>query len=553
MLRRAVLASGLVVGLGTSVVCAAAGVGLVAATRGLLEAATSSPMPRLDVHLLDLLLVVAVGTGTALAAAVVPALQAGRQDVVSALAGRRGQAAPRRRVAVAGVLLVGAGLAIAVFAAYSRQPFLVALGLALGEFGLVALSGTLIALAARVAPRLPLASRLALRDAARQRGRTAPAVAAVLAVVAGCSAVAVYTAGLERHEREMYFPQAAQGVVSSRVVPASIGPTEAAIRSTMPVARLAVLHQIATVDDTWVSAETKPDAVAATRSEFVQSDGQLLVDDGSGLAVLLGNESPAVRAALTRGRAVAFRSDQLFADGTIHVRVHRNDEGSEVDAQGNAIETGTLVRVPATYVDLPLGVEQPVLPPSAVPLLGKDVRSVPFKTVASTTRMPTQAEEQRLQALVTNQVVAVERGYSSPYPLLLLVIIIASVVVALGSTLAVVGLSAAEGRADVATLAAVGAPPRVRRRLAAAQAGVVAVLGTLLGSVSGVVSGITLVLLSRDAMVDGQFGRPVRETWEIVMPWRDLGLLAIALPLLAVLAAAALTRSRLPMVRRLGQ
>jgi hypothetical protein len=37
------------------------------------------------------------------------------------------------------------------------------------------------------------------------------------------------------------------------------------------------------------------------------------------------------------------------------------------------------------------------------------------------------------------------------------------------------------------------------------------------------------------------------------MPWRDLAVLGIALPALAVLAAAATTRSRLPMVRRLGQ
>jgi putative ABC transport system permease protein len=212
-----------------------------------------------------------------------------------------------------------------------------------------------------------------------------------------------------------------------------------------------------------------------------------------------------------------------------------------------------LVRVPASYVDLPLAPRQPVLPPSAVPLLGKDASAQPSLIVASTTRTPTEADEQRLQARVNGVFAGVERGYRSPYPLLLLVILVASVVVALGSTLAVVALSAAEGRADVATLAAVGAAPRVRRRLAAAQAGVVAVLGTGLGCISGIVSGATLVLLSRDSLRDVLPGGVQAETWQIVMPWRDLGLLAVALPLLAVLAAAALTRSRLPMVRRLGQ
>jgi putative ABC transport system permease protein len=195
----------------------------------------------------------------------------------------------------------------------------------------------------------------------------------------------------------------------------------------------------------------------------------------------------------------------------------------------------------------------PVLPAGVVARLGPDVRTVPGMVVASTTRMPTDVEEQRLRARVSAEFARVERGYVSPYPVFLLVIGIASLVVALGSTLAVVGLSAAEGRADVATLAAVGAPPRVRRRLAAAQAGVVAVLGTVLGAVSGIVSGITLVLLSRDRLNGTPDGEQVRQTWQIVMPWWDLGVLAVALPLLAVLAAAAFTRSRLPMVRRLGQ
>ena len=82
----------------------------------------------------------------------------------------------------------------------------------------------------------------------------------------------------------------------------------------------------------------------------------------------------------------------------------------------------------------------------------------------------------------------------------------------------------------------------------------VAVLGTVLGAVSGVVSGITLVLSSRDRLNVAYLpGPPAPDTWDVVVPWRELGLLALALPLLAVLAAAAFTRSRLPMVRRLGQ
>ena len=56
---------------------------------------------------------------------------------------------------------------------------------------------------------------------------------------------------------------------------------------------------------------------------------------------------------------------------------------------------------------------------------------------------------------------------------------------ALLAGLMVTALALADGRADLATLAAVGAPPGMRRRLGAASAGFVAVLGCVVGAVSG--------------------------------------------------------------------
>lgn len=54
------------------------------------------------------------------------------------------------------------------------------------------------------------------------------------------------------------------------------------------------------------------------------------------------------------------------------------------------------------------------------------------------------------------------------------------------------GLAAAEGRADLSTLAAVGASPGLRRRLAASQAVVTGGLGTLLGTAAGLVPAVGL-------------------------------------------------------------
>lgn len=98
-----------------------------------------------------------------------------------------------------------------------------------------------------------------------------------------------------------------------------------------------------------------------------------------------------------------------------------------------------------------------------------------------------------------------------------------------------VALSAAEGRADLATLAAVGAPPRRRRALAASQALLIAGLGCALG-----LSGSFIAYTARSTT-----GSP-----EFVVPWGNLAVTGVVVPALAVLVAAVFTPSRLPLVRR---
>jgi len=81
----------------------------------------------------------------------------------------------------------------------------------------------------------------------------------------------------------------------------------------------------------------------------------------------------------------------------------------------------------------------------------------------------------------------VERGYRDRYGIRLLALLLASATITLGEAGIATGLAQADARADHATLAAVGSPPRVRRSLAAWQAVVVAGLGALLGMASGFV------------------------------------------------------------------
>jgi len=197
----------------------------------------------------------------------------------------------------------------------------------------------------------------------------------------------------------------------------------------------------------------------------------------------------------------------------------------------------------------------PVYPRSAAAKLGVKVRQVGF--LASTTRLPTATEEDKASAAISDvdeSYLSIEHGYQDHYALGLLALVIAAGVVTLGGTFIAVGLAAAEGRADVATLAAVGASPGVRRRLAAGQAGVIAGLGAVLGVVSGVLAGWILVRMQQDDLQGVNYsGTVTGERWSLAIPWVYLLATGFGVPLLAVLVGFLSTRSRLPLVRRLGQ
>jgi len=112
---------------------------------------------------------------------------------------------------------------------------------------------------------------------------------------------------------------------------------------------------------------------------------------------------------------------------------------------------------------------------------------------------------------------------------------LAGLVALLGSGV-VVALSAADSRADFATLAALGAPPRRRRMIAGAQALVVSGLGAVTGLVLGGSVGFAAV--------------PVSGGTGFAVPWDQVLLTGLAVPLLAAVVAVVVTPGRLPMIQR---
>ncbi len=153
----------------------------------------------LVLHPLDVIAPAALGSGAAMAGGWIPAWLIGRIPTTSALAGRVPTHAGSGHVGRAALplALIGATLVwierpladeVSWEAVSGWRPAIGALALVIG---VVLLAGPTVAVAAHVADRLPLPWRLAVRDAGRQRTRSAAVVATLTLVVT----VATFAAG----------------------------------------------------------------------------------------------------------------------------------------------------------------------------------------------------------------------------------------------------------------------------------------------------------------------------------------------------------------------
>ncbi|MFD0633945.1 FtsX-like permease family protein [Catenulispora yoronensis] len=181
-LRRIVLADGVVLGLAGGVAGTVLGVVAGAVTLPLFAHLSQQNPGGFRIVPEELLGAAAVGVLTGLAAALAPAIVTARQDVLAALTGRRGQVRTPWRMSVVGLVGLGVGTALILGGSLTgTHTWPVAAGIALAELGVVACTPLLVSWFGRLGRVLPLTGRLAVRDGARNRGRTAPAVAAIMA------------------------------------------------------------------------------------------------------------------------------------------------------------------------------------------------------------------------------------------------------------------------------------------------------------------------------------------------------------------------------------
>lgn len=169
---------------------------------------------------------------------------------------------------------------------------------------------------------------------------------------------------------------------------------------------------------------------------------------------------------------------------------------------------------------------------------------------------PTDAEQQAVSVAFaqfgSGAYLQSEYGQSSrDEDVVLLILALFAGVVTLGAATITTGLAKADAEADLTTLSAVGAPPRVRRTLSGFQCLVVALTGVLLGTVAGIVPAVSLRLIDLREAMKSMRAQPMDSAYTpIVMPWETIGLLALAVPVLAGLLAALFAGKRLTLTRR---
>ncbi|SCG52873.1 FtsX-like permease family protein [Micromonospora halophytica] len=580
-LRRIVLADGVVLGGVGAALGVLLGVAVAFAGRPLVEEhMMGARFGGYRVFPAALVTIAAVAVLAGVLAALAPAWTAARQDVVAGLAGRRTVPPHRRRWLVLGGTLTVLGTATAALGAQRGTPFVILTGLVLGELGLVFATPTLVGLLARVGRLLPLAPRIALRDASRNRSSAAPAISAVMAAVAGSVAVGVWVASDAARARAGWQPSMPPGhVMLVRSGPAEadelppLPPVADRVRSVLAadsVARIDVPvcarprrdDEHCTVDTVLPPEQICPFQVEAFQSAEVRRRAQadprcrrptpppsgfhlpVVVDDGSALPALTDapTEEVARAAEVLRAGGAVVTDPRHVRDGTVTVAMSRLAEGSEPPVTTTAVLPGYVLRGG-------LPVDRLVLSTPAAARLGLAVE--PLGYAVETHAVPTMTQQRRLVAELRPLApfwVEVDTGPpdSGRRPLLLLLAAGAGVIT-LGAAGVATGLAAAEGRRDLSTLAAVGASPRVRRVLSLCQAGVIAGLGSVLGIVAGLGSAVVIL-----TSVNRQYAEswPVQVPYPIVVPWLTLGVLVVV-PLVAMLGAGLFTRSRLAVERRL--
>ncbi|GAB3152567.1 FtsX-like permease family protein [Microbispora hainanensis] len=551
-LRTIAIADGLLFGVVASALGAALGLVAAPLATPLLEWRAGVLLGPFDVPWAGVAMVAMLGVVAGLLAALAPAVAASRTDPVAVLSGRRERGRERAGRPVLGTVLVVAGTA-ATIASAGHDIAWTATSALVTQLGLVALVPVFLAATARLAARLPLPLRFAARDAVRNRGRTAPAVAAVMTAVVALVSVGVAGHSVVAQRSVLDYAQAPAGalqVTGPDLTPELWDRVRSAVREELPAGvPLIEARMLATRSGAPLYAFVPDDASESHR--MVVSDaagsGGLLVGGEDLLRYVLRREDPGAVAALREGKPVVLNPD-VIRQGEVRIEL----------APATGEEAPPPLTLPAVGVrPTGQGWARVVVSPEVAAKNGYAAVTCMLVVDPADFRTP-QATAGRIAAKVERitgmAVVRLETPQTPGDTLFLVVLGIAAAVLVLGMTSVATMLAAVEARPDLETMSAVGAAPRVKRAVVAGQALVIALLGSVAGVLAGLAPGVAAawrpapfpaVVVRADGTTTMVPADPA-----IAIPWALIGLLVVGLPLLAALGGAAFTRSRLPLPRR---
>ncbi|MDF2091439.1 ABC transporter permease [Knoellia sp. 3-2P3] len=582
-LRRSVLAQALVLGAAAAVGGAFVGaLGLRAAVAVWRATHPGTLIGSFSLPWVALAIIVPCAVVSAVTAALIPSLRLGRLDIVGVMRGQSVSPPANRVLPVVGALMVvGGGLFLVASVKNGAREVAMAGGAVVLVLGALLTVPALLVVAGALASRLPVAPRMATRDAARHRTRSTPTVAAILAGVAALTAFSIGVASDTEQRQREYRPQAAmgQGFVQVGEPDARISVTQA-LRSDAPEV-VATPYALVSVPET-TPASTHLSLVAVVPPGCtpkqalgvgVQDDpGSTVVQRCMKVGTLAYNQGQVmVLPASELGARLGLTPDQqqMMAEGGLaaaHPGLARNGAAEVVfGAAGIDQQTGGLTDLSGLQTRRMPVVE---LPQEAIAdgRLGFGTGAAVTTETAERLGWPTTQQgwllrdpegaisaetQKRLDESIADEGwLYVERGFQRDDIAVLRVMFGLAAALLLAVTLISTALSLAEQQADMGTFAAVGATRRTRRALAGSQAMVVGLIGAVLGVVVGLFPGVAITHPLTATSWDDVTGQEVQADPTLVIPWLPLLLVVVGVPLLAGLLSAAAIRAAPAVARR---
>lgn len=546
-LEGVVVAEGAILGLVACVAGVAVGLAGALALTPWLDELTQRRNPPLVVDVVGITGPVAVGLLAAVIAALIPARHVRRVPVLLALSGRRPPQSSAKRTlrfglaAVLAVVVTVLGATLAASGSPAFSDLLLVVGVVLSMLGFGACGPWLLERLEPVAARLPLACRIAFRDTARARSRSSPIVTAILASLAMAIAIGAWQASREAENLAEWAP----ALYPDQIVLTGAAATAAGellLAEEAAIAGTRIPELVPEDPSAFISYEL-PDAQGPDGEPINLLDECQNCNPGAFAPYSVSRISPAAPAILAMA-GVESAADDL-RDGRAVVLTTREMTATRLDIL--FYEDGTLVAEDAVTdrLSLPVRVIQvPVasgilpgafLPDATIRELGlretkDDGEYGPAPYVVRYDDAVTDADLKQAQEVASRFPETYAETLSAPvrpgegFRMVILALVL---LFALSVTAIAIALGEAESRPEQRSLLAIGADPRLRRRIAASRAAVLALLAGVLAVPAGLLP-VWGIFASHGST--------------LAVPTIEIVGAALALPILAVVSSWLLSR-----------